>query len=85
MVWNGPLGAFEIKPFNKGSFDLAKVIAKLTNEGKIISIAGGGDVVSALNQSGLIGEFSYISTAGGAFLEYLEGRELPGVKVMESG
>ncbi|MSP33330.1 MAG: phosphoglycerate kinase [Rickettsiales bacterium] len=79
LLWNGPLGAFEIKPFNLGTEGFAKVAASLTKEGKLLSIAGGGDVVSALNSSGLANDFTYISTAGGAFLEWLEGKELPGV------
>ena len=79
LLWNGPLGAFEIKPFNLGTEGFAKVAASLTKEGKLLSIAGGGDVVSALNSSGLAQDFTYISTAGGAFLEWLEGKELPGV------
>jgi phosphoglycerate kinase len=82
IVWNGPLGAFEIKPFDQATTALAKVIASKTKEGKLISVAGGGDVVSALNASGFIDDFSYISTAGGAFLEWLEGKSLPGIKVL---
>ena len=79
LLWNGPLGAFEIKPFNLGTDGFAKIAASLTKEGKLLSIAGGGDVVSALNSCGLANDFTYISTAGGAFLEWLEGKELPGV------
>lgn len=82
LVWNGPLGAFEVKPFNIGTESLARVVALLTKENKIISVSGGGDSISALNSAGLIDEFSYISTAGGAFLEWLEGKELPGVAVL---
>jgi phosphoglycerate kinase len=82
IVWNGPLGAFEIKPFDQATTALAKVIASKTKEGKLISVAGGGDIVSALNASGFIDDFSYISTAGGAFLEWLEGKSLPGIKVL---
>ncbi len=82
IVWNGPLGAFEIKPFDQKTTDLAKIIAQKTKAGKIISVAGGGDVVCALNASGFINDFSYISTAGGAFLEWLEGKSLPGIKVL---
>lgn len=81
VVWNGPLGAFEIKPFDQATTALAKVIALQTKVGKLISVAGGGDVVSALNASGFIDDFSYISTAGGAFLEWLEGKSLPGLLV----
>ena len=79
LVWNGPLGAFEFKPFNIGTESFARVAAGLTHSKKLISVSGGGDVVSALNSSGLIEEFTYISTAGGAFLEWLEGKELPGI------
>ncbi len=82
LVWNGPLGAFEIKPFNLGTEAFGKIAAQLTSEGKLLSIAGGGDVVSALNGCNLCNQFTYISTAGGAFLEWLEGKELPGVKAL---
>ena len=82
VLWNGPLGAFEIKPFNRGTVNFAKSIAELTRKGVLTSIAGGGDVVSAINSCNLFNEFSYISTAGGAFLEWLEGKELPGVKAL---
>jgi phosphoglycerate kinase len=83
VVWNGPLGAFEISPFNQGTERIAKIIANLTKNKKIISIAGGGDVVSAINGCNLADDFTYISTAGGAFLEWLEGKELPGVLAMQ--
>ena len=79
LVWNGPLGVFEIKLFNQGTNAIAKIVADLTSAEKLLSVAGGGDVVSALNASGLIDKFSYISTAGGAVLEWLEGKGLPGV------
>ncbi|MGH1417454.1 MAG: phosphoglycerate kinase [Hyphomicrobiaceae bacterium] len=82
LLWNGPMGAFEIDPFGAGTFALANEAAKLTREGKLTSIAGGGDTVAALNQAGVSEDFSYISTAGGAFLEWLEGRELPGVAAL---
>ena len=82
MVWNGPFGAFEIQPFDKGTKAVASVVARLTKEGKIISVAGGGDTVAALAQSGVSEDFSYISTAGGAFLEWMEGKKLPGVDVL---
>lgn len=82
LVWNGPLGAFEFKPFNIGTESFARAAAALTRAGKLISVSGGGDSVSALNSSGLIDEFTYISTAGGAFLEWLEGKELPGVAAL---
>lgn len=79
LLWNGPLGAFEIAPFGDGTFALARAAAEMTKAGKLISVAGGGDTVAALNAAGVTGDFSYVSTAGGAFLEWLEGRELPGV------
>jgi phosphoglycerate kinase len=82
LLWNGPLGAFEIRPFNVGTEIFARAAAYLTSQKKLLSIAGGGDVVSALNAAGLFDQFSYISTAGGAFLEWLEGKELPGIKVL---
>jgi phosphoglycerate kinase len=79
LLWNGPLGAFEIAPFGEGTFALARAAADLTKAGKLISVAGGGDTVAALNAAGVTDQFSYVSTAGGAFLEWLEGRELPGI------
>jgi phosphoglycerate kinase len=84
LVWNGPLGAFEIKPFNLGTENFAKEVARLTDGGKLLSIAGGGDVVSALNGCNLSDKLTYISTAGGAFLEWLEGKELPGVAALNN-
>jgi phosphoglycerate kinase len=84
LLWNGPLGAFEIKPFNVGTEIFARAAAYLTAKKKLLSIAGGGDVVSALNAAGLFDQFSYISTAGGAFLEWLEGKELPGIKALNN-
>ncbi len=83
VLWNGPLGAFEIKPFNKASEDFAKIIANLTKNNGLISVAGGGDSVSAINATNLADQFSYISTAGGAFLEWLEGKELPGILALD--
>ena len=83
LVWNGPLGAFEIAPFDKATVAVAKHAAKRTKAGKLISIAGGGDTVSALNHAGVGDAFTYVSTAGGAFLEWMEGRELPGVAVLQ--
>ncbi len=83
LVWNGPLGAFEIEPFDIGTASFGKVAAKLTKAKKLLSIAGGGDVVSALNGANLAKDFTYISTAGGAFLEWLEGKELPGVLALQ--
>ncbi len=79
LLWNGPMGAFEISPFGAGTFALAKQAAQMTKAGKLISVAGGGDTVAALNAAGVTGDFTYVSTAGGAFLEWLEGRELPGI------
>ncbi len=79
LVWNGPLGAFEIAPFDKATNAAAKAAGALTDAGKLISVAGGGDTVAALNQAGVADSFTYISTAGGAFLEWMEGKELPGV------
>jgi len=83
LLWNGPFGAFEIPPFDKGTNAVAKEAARLTREGKLVSVAGGGDTVSALDHAGAKGDFTYISTAGGAFLEWLEGKTLPGVAVLE--
>ena len=79
LLWNGPLGAFEVEPFARGTIALARVVAKLTKAGRLVSVAGGGDNVAALNAAGVSEDFSYVSTAGGAFLEWLEGRELPGI------
>jgi phosphoglycerate kinase len=82
LVWNGSLGIHELKPFDEATNFIAKHIAQRTQQGKLISIAGGGDTVAALNQSNTTEEFSYVSTAGGAFLEWLEGKELPGVEAL---
>jgi len=82
LLWNGPLGAFEIAPFGDGTFALARAAAALTKAGKLVSVAGGGDTVAALNSAGVTDDFTYVSTAGGAFLEWLEGRELPGVAAL---
>ena len=79
LLWNGPLGAFEIAPFGAGTFALAREAAAMTKAGVLVSVAGGGDTVAALNAAGVTGDFTYVSTAGGAFLEWLEGRELPGI------
>ncbi|HKS89005.1 MAG TPA: phosphoglycerate kinase [Stellaceae bacterium] len=84
LVWNGPLGAFETPPFDRGTTAVAKIVAELTRGGTLMSVAGGGDTVAALNAAGLTDDLSYVSTAGGAFLEWLEGRELPGVKALLS-
>ncbi len=82
LVWNGPLGAFEYPPFDKGTNAVAREAAKLTKEGKLLTVAGGGDTVAALAAAGVEDKFSYVSTAGGAFLEWLEGKELPGVAAL---
>jgi phosphoglycerate kinase len=82
VLWNGPLGAFETAPFGEGTFALAREVARLTKDGKLVSVAGGGDTVRALNEAGAAGDFSYVSTAGGAFLEWLGGYELPGVAAL---
>ncbi len=82
LVWNGPLGAFEIEPFDKATVAAAKFAAERTKAGKLTSVAGGGDTVSALNHAGVADDFSYVSTAGGAFLEWMEGKVLPGVAVL---
>jgi phosphoglycerate kinase len=82
LVWNGPVGAFETAPFDAGTTALAKQVAALSREGKLLSVAGGGDTVAALAHAGVLDELSYVSTAGGAFLEWLEGRELPGVAAL---
>ncbi|GGK27646.1 phosphoglycerate kinase [Salinarimonas ramus] len=82
LVWNGPLGAFEKTPFDKGTVEAARYAAERTRAGALVSIAGGGDTVSALNHAGVAEDFSYVSTAGGAFLEWLEGKSLPGVEAL---
>lgn len=82
ILWNGPMGAFEIEPFGEGTFQLAREAARLTQSGALVSVAGGGDTVAALNAAGVTSDFTYVSTAGGAFLEWLEGRELPGVAAL---
>lgn len=81
-VWNGPLGAFEIRPFDAGTSAVAKAVARLTQSGRLLSVAGGGDTLSALRRAGVLDQLSYASTAGGAFLEWLEGKELPGVAAL---
>lgn len=84
LLWNGPLGAFEIRPFDRGTNIVAQAAAKLTAEGNLRSVAGGGDTVAALAAANALNDFSYVSTAGGAFLEWLEGKELPGVAALET-
>ena len=83
LVWNGPLGAFETPPFDAATVALAKTAAALTEGGSLVSVAGGGDTVAALNMAGVVPEFTFVSTAGGAFLEWMEGKTLPGVAALE--
>jgi phosphoglycerate kinase len=82
VVWNGPLGAFETPPFDRATMALAKAVADATQRGALRSVAGGGDTVSALRQAGVLDKLSYVSSAGGAFLEWLEGKTLPGVAAL---
>jgi phosphoglycerate kinase len=84
LVWNGPFGAFEIPPFDAATNQIARTAAFLTTEGKLTSVAGGGDTVSALNAAGVLDQLTYVSTAGGAFLEWMEGKPLPGVEALQS-
>jgi phosphoglycerate kinase len=84
LVWNGPMGAFEIEPFDAATVTLARTAAALTKEGSLVSVAGGGDTVAALAHAGVTEDFTFISTAGGAFLEWMEGKELPGVKALQT-
>ena len=84
LVWNGPLGAFEIEPFDRATVDAAQHAARRTREGRLVSVAGGGGPVAARTHAGVADDFTYVSTAGGAFLEWMEGKELPGVKVLEA-
>ncbi|MEP9399153.1 phosphoglycerate kinase [Mesorhizobium sp. KR2-14] len=84
LVWNGPLGAFEIEPFDRATVSAAKHAAARSKEGKLVSVAGGGDTVAALNHAGVADDFTYVSTAGGAFLEWMEGKPLPGVDVLKA-
>ena len=82
LIWNGPLGAFELTPFDTSTVEAAKYAAKLTKKGKLVSVAGGGDTVAALKHAGAADDFTFISTAGGAFLEWMEGKPLPGVEIL---
>ena len=82
LVWNGPFGAFEMEPFDNGTAEVAEAVAELTAAGKLVSVAGGGDTVAALNVAGVADRLTYVSAAGGAFLEWLEGKRLPGVEVL---
>src|SRR3954447_380056 len=84
LVWNGPVGAFEMEPFDVGTMVLARYAAERTKAGKLVSVAGGGDTVAALNAAGVVDGFTYVSTAGGAFLEWLEGRKLPGIEALRA-
>jgi phosphoglycerate kinase len=84
VVWNGPVGAFEVPPFDQGTTALARAVAEATQAGRIVSVAGGGDTVAALAHAGVVDRLSYVSTAGGAFLEWLEGKTLPGVAALEA-
>jgi phosphoglycerate kinase len=84
LVWNGPMGAFEMEPFDAATVALARTAAALTKEGSLVSVAGGGDTVAALSHAGVTQDFTFISTAGGAFLEWMEGKELPGVKALQT-
>ena len=84
LVWNGPMGAFETRPFDEATVALARTAAALTSEGSLVSVAGGGDTVAALNHAGVAADFTYVSTAGGAFLEWMEGKELPGVAALRA-
>jgi phosphoglycerate kinase len=83
LVWNGPLGAFEVSPFDLGTMEAARTAAALAKAGRLVAVAGGGDTVSALNQAGVADDFTFVSTAGGAFLEWMEGKPLPGVEALE--
>ncbi|MEO0036107.1 MAG: hypothetical protein RLZZ501_2130, partial [Pseudomonadota bacterium] len=82
LVWNGPLGAFEVAPFDVATNAVARWVAERTGQGRLLSVAGGGDTVSALDKAGVVEKLSYVSTAGGAFLEWLEGKTLPGVAAL---
>ena len=84
LVWNGPLGVFEVPPFDKGTVEAARQAAQLAKAGKLIAVAGGGDTVAALNAAGVTPDFTFVSTAGGAFLEWMEGKTLPGVAALEA-
>jgi phosphoglycerate kinase len=85
LVWNGPFGAFELEPFDNGTVEIAEAAAELASSGRLVSVAGGGDTVAALNAAGVADRFTYVSTAGGAFLEWLEGKPLPGVEALRAG
>ena len=84
LIWNGPLGVFEVPPFDTATVEAAKHAAALAKAGKLVAVAGGGDTVAALNHAGVADDFTFVSTAGGAFLEWMEGKALPGVKALEA-
>jgi phosphoglycerate kinase len=83
LIWNGPLGVFEVPPFDRGTLAAARHAAALAKAGKLVAVAGGGDTLSALNAAGVAQDFTFVSTAGGAFLEWMEGKTLPGVAALE--
>jgi phosphoglycerate kinase len=83
LIWNGPLGAFEMNPFDHGTTEIARYVAAKTKAGKLVSVAGGGDTVGALAKAGVKDQLTYVSTAGGAFLEWMEGKPLPGVEALK--
>jgi phosphoglycerate kinase len=82
LIWNGPLGVFEVQPFDKATVEAAQEAARLATSGQLVAVAGGGDTVAALNAAGVADDFTFVSTAGGAFLEWMEGKELPGVAAL---
>ncbi len=82
LIWNGPLGVFEVQPFDKSTVQAAQEAARLAKSGQLVAVAGGGDTVAALNAAGVVDDFTFVSTAGGAFLEWMEGKELPGVAAL---
>src|SRR5262249_49536089 len=84
LIWNGPLGVFEVPPFDQGTVLAANDAAELAKNGKLVAVAGGGDTVAALNHAGVAGDFTFVSTAGGAFLEWMEGKALPGVEALKN-
>ena len=84
LIWNGPLGVFEVPPFDKGTVAAARHAAALAKAGKLVAVAGGGDTVAALNAAQVAGDFTFVSTAGGAFLEWMEGKTLPGVEALRA-
>jgi phosphoglycerate kinase len=83
LIWNGPLGVFEVPPFDKATLAVARHAAERTKAGKLVAVAGGGDTEAALNAAGVASDFTFVSTAGGAFLEWMEGKVLPGVAALE--